>query len=103
MWVQTDQPGLIAAVGTAMAKQNLNISFMTVTRTGQGQEAIMAIGLDDQPSQVQLPANMWDKAVLHGLHSWPQDWHLPHQSMQGLRMMLSSQHTNARNEQSMTM
>ena len=50
--MQTDRPGLIAAVGNILAQQNLNISFMTVTRTGRGQEAIMAIGIDEQPSQV---------------------------------------------------
>ena len=56
--MQTDRPGLIAAVGNVLAKQNLNISFMTVTRTGRGQEAIMAIGIDEQPSQVG-PRCLW--------------------------------------------
>ena len=52
--MQTDRPGLIAAVSTVLAKNSINISFMTVTRLGRGQDAIMAIGLDEKPSQVNL-------------------------------------------------
>ena len=51
--LQTDQPGMIASVGSVLAKHDLNISFMTVTRMGRGQDAIMAIGIDTQPSQVR--------------------------------------------------
>ena len=43
---------MIAAVGTVLAKHGLNISFMTVTRMGRGQDAVMALGIDSQPSQV---------------------------------------------------
>ena len=49
--MQTDQPGMIASVGSVLAKHGLNISFMTVTRMGRGQDAIMALGIDSQPSQ----------------------------------------------------
>ena len=48
---QSDRPGLIGAVGTQLATGGVNISFMTVARTGRGEEAIMAIGVDGNPSQ----------------------------------------------------
>lgn len=32
----------------------MNVSYMTVTRTGESQEAIMAIGLDGRPQQGTL-------------------------------------------------
>ena len=54
--LQTDRPGLIAAVCSVLAKAHINVSFMTVTRTGKGQDAIMAIGLDDKPDQVRVCA-----------------------------------------------
>lgn len=47
---QVDQPGLIAAIAAILAEANINVSFMTVCRSGKGQEAIMAIGVDDEPS-----------------------------------------------------
>jgi len=33
---QVDQPGIVAGVATALASQNINISFMSVGRTGAG-------------------------------------------------------------------
>lgn len=47
---QRDQPGIVGCVGMALAKGNINISFMTVCRTSRNEEAIMAIGIDDEPS-----------------------------------------------------
>ena len=43
-----------AGVATALAEGGVNVSYMTVTRTGQSQEAIMAIGLDGRPQQETL-------------------------------------------------
>jgi hypothetical protein len=48
---QRDQPGIVGNVGMALAKGNINISFMTVCRTTRNEEAIMAIGIDDEPTQ----------------------------------------------------
>lgn len=52
---QIDQPGLIAGIASIFAEDNVNVSFMTVSRTGKGQEAIMAIGIDDEPSEQVRP------------------------------------------------
>ncbi|KAG1676733.1 hypothetical protein FOA52_005022 [Chlamydomonas sp. UWO 241] len=51
---QQDQPGIVAGVATVLAEDNVNISFMTVGRTSKGGEAIMAIGIDQEPSQNAL-------------------------------------------------
>lgn len=53
---QNDQPGIIAGVSSELMKANVNISFMTVTRTGKGRDAIMAIGVDEHPSTGVLGA-----------------------------------------------
>lgn len=47
---QNDQPGIIAGVSSELARNNVNISFMTVSRLGKGTDAIMAMGVDGQPS-----------------------------------------------------
>lgn len=52
--LQKDRPGLIAAVGQELASADVNISFMTVSRTKPGKEAVMAIGVDGQPPQSVL-------------------------------------------------
>jgi len=52
---QRDQPGIVGTVGMALAKGDINISFMTVCRTTRNEEAIMAIGIDDEPSQEVSP------------------------------------------------
>lgn len=41
-------------VAKVLAEGGINVSYMTVTRTGQGKEAIMAIGLDGRPPQETL-------------------------------------------------
>eukprot|EP00884_Botryococcus_braunii_P004547 jgi/Botrbrau1/14093/Bobra.182_3s0039.1 len=48
---QTDRPGIIAAVSAVLGSGQVNISFMTVCRTGRGQDAIMAIGVDERPNE----------------------------------------------------
>ena len=47
---QTDQPGIISGVSSILASNSINVSYMTVSRVGRGTEAIMAIGVDEQPS-----------------------------------------------------
>ncbi|XP_072979575.1 D-3-phosphoglycerate dehydrogenase 1, chloroplastic-like [Typha angustifolia] len=51
---QVDQPGMIGKVGIILAEQNVNINFMSVGRTVRGKQAIMAIGVDDEPNQDTL-------------------------------------------------
>lgn len=51
---QRDQPGIVGGVGMLLAKEGVNISFMTVSRTGKDGEAIMAIGVDSEPSKTLL-------------------------------------------------
>ena len=46
---QTDKPGIIAGVSSALAQFQVNISYMTVAVAANG-EAIMAIGVDSLPS-----------------------------------------------------
>ncbi|KAM0943344.1 putative phosphoglycerate dehydrogenase [Dioscorea sansibarensis] len=51
---QVDQPGMIGRVGNILAEQNVNINFMSVCRTVVRQQAIMAIGVDEEPEKVTL-------------------------------------------------
>ena len=44
-----DQPGMIGRVGTIMGEHDVNISFMEVGRVAPRQEAMMVVGLDDEP------------------------------------------------------
>lgn len=54
---QTDQPGIIAGVSSELSSNKVNISYMTVSRMGKGTtDAIMAIGVDELPSQSVLAA-----------------------------------------------
>jgi len=43
---QKDQPGVIGAVGTKLAEHGINVNYMNVGRQEQGQDAVMAIGVD---------------------------------------------------------
>ena len=47
---------MIGKVGTLLAEENINISYMTVARTGPSarQAAVMAIGVDERPSKAVL-------------------------------------------------
>lgn len=51
---QVDQPGMIGQVGSILASQNVNVSFMSVGRTYRGKQAIMAIGVDEEPDKETL-------------------------------------------------
>ncbi|KAK3434530.1 hypothetical protein EUGRSUZ_D02002 [Eucalyptus grandis] len=51
---QVDQPGMIGTVGTILGEENVNVSFMSVGRIALRKQAVMAIGVDDQPSKETL-------------------------------------------------
>jgi D-3-phosphoglycerate dehydrogenase len=51
---QIDQPGMIGKVGNILGQTNVNISFMSVGRTFRGKQAIMAIGVDEEPDKETL-------------------------------------------------
>ncbi|DBA94894.1 hypothetical protein WJX77_001897 [Trebouxia sp. C0004] len=71
--LQKDRYGLIAAVGQELADASVNISFMTVSRTQPGEDAVMAIGVDGQPPQSVLDkipsiSGIKEFALFDGLH-----------------------------------
>ncbi|KAK7822841.1 d-3-phosphoglycerate dehydrogenase 2 [Quercus suber] len=51
---QVDQPGMIGTVGSILGEENVNVSFMSVGRIAPRKQAVMAIGVDDQPSKQAL-------------------------------------------------
>ncbi|CAH2053303.1 unnamed protein product [Thlaspi arvense] len=51
---QVDQPGMIGRVGGILGDENVNVSFMSVGRIAPGKQAVMAIGVDEQPSKETL-------------------------------------------------
>ncbi|KAK8624922.1 hypothetical protein V6N13_089808 [Hibiscus sabdariffa] len=51
---QVDQPGMIGTVGSILGEENVNVSFMSVGRVAPRKHAVMAIGVDDQPSKESL-------------------------------------------------
>ncbi|KAG2315919.1 hypothetical protein Bca52824_019041 [Brassica carinata] len=51
---QVDQPGMIGKVGGILGDENVNVSFMSVGRIAPGKQAVMAIGVDEQPSKETL-------------------------------------------------
>ena len=51
---QVNQPGMIGTVGSILGEENVNVSFMSVGRIAPGKQAVMAIGVDDQPSKEAL-------------------------------------------------
>ncbi|KAK6945973.1 ACT domain [Dillenia turbinata] len=51
---QVDQPGMIGKVGMTLAEDNVNVNFMTVGRIAPRKQAVMAIGVDEQPSKETL-------------------------------------------------
>ncbi|KAK3438613.1 hypothetical protein EUGRSUZ_C03233 [Eucalyptus grandis] len=51
---QVDQPGMIGTVGSILGEENVNVSFMSVGRIAPRKQAVMAIGVDDQPSKETL-------------------------------------------------
>ncbi len=58
----TDQPGVIGAVGTLLGQANVNIAFMQVGRDHPRGQAIMVLGLDDP-----LPAAVLERLEQSGL------------------------------------
>uniref|UniRef100_A0A2P2IX04 D-3-phosphoglycerate dehydrogenase n=1 Tax=Rhizophora mucronata TaxID=61149 RepID=A0A2P2IX04_RHIMU len=51
---QVDQPGMIGQVGNILGEHNVNVSFMSVGRTVRRKQAIMAIGVDEEPNKEAL-------------------------------------------------
>lgn len=51
---QVDQPGMIGKVGTILGEENVNVSFMTVGRIAPRKQAVMTIGVDEEPSKEAL-------------------------------------------------
>lgn len=47
---QVDQPGMIGKVGSILGDENVNVSFMSVGRIAPRNQAVMAIGVDEEPS-----------------------------------------------------
>ncbi|KAL2477293.1 D-3-phosphoglycerate dehydrogenase 1 [Forsythia ovata] len=51
---QVDQPGMIGKVGSILGEENVNVSFMSVGRIAPRKQAVMAIGVDEEPKQQSL-------------------------------------------------
>ncbi|KAK5823975.1 hypothetical protein F383_13365 [Gossypium arboreum] len=51
---QSDQPGIIGKVGNIISEENVNVNFMSVGRIAPGKQAVMTIGLDEEPSRDAL-------------------------------------------------
>lgn len=51
---QVDQPGMIGTVGSILGEENVNVSFMSVGRIAPRKQAVMAIGVDDEPTKNTL-------------------------------------------------
>lgn len=51
---QVDQPGMIGSLGNILGQENVNVNFMSVTRTARRKQAIMAIGVDEEPNKEAL-------------------------------------------------
>ncbi|XP_065870534.1 D-3-phosphoglycerate dehydrogenase 1, chloroplastic [Euphorbia lathyris] len=51
---QVDQPGMIGKVGSILGQENVNVSFMSVGRIAPRKQAVMAIGVDEQPKAETL-------------------------------------------------
>ncbi|KAG4972704.1 hypothetical protein AAZX31_13G353100 [Glycine max] len=54
LYRQVDQPGMIGRVGTILGQHNINVSFMSLGRTCRRKMAIVAIGVDEEPSKEAL-------------------------------------------------
>ncbi|OAY69703.1 D-3-phosphoglycerate dehydrogenase 2, chloroplastic [Ananas comosus] len=51
---QVDQPGIIGRVGKILGEKNINVNFMSVGRNAPGKQAIMGIGVDEEPDKETL-------------------------------------------------
>ncbi|GLU04216.1 hypothetical protein SLE2022_213750 [Rubroshorea leprosula] len=51
---QVCQPGLIGKVGSILGDENVNVNFMSVGRIATRKQAVMTIGVDEEPSKEAL-------------------------------------------------
>ncbi|KAM7280469.1 hypothetical protein ACFE04_007603 [Oxalis oulophora] len=51
---QVDQPGMIGTVGNILGEENVNVNFMSVGRIAPRKQAVMTIGVDEEPSRETL-------------------------------------------------
>ncbi|KAJ0086232.1 hypothetical protein Patl1_08891 [Pistacia atlantica] len=51
---QIDQPGIIGKVGSLLGEENINVNFMSVGRNAPRKQAVMTIGVDEEPSREAL-------------------------------------------------
>lgn len=51
---QVDQPGMVGAVASVLGEQNVNVNFMSVGRIAPREHAVMAIGVDEEPTKETL-------------------------------------------------
>ncbi|OMP03916.1 hypothetical protein COLO4_10111 [Corchorus olitorius] len=51
---QVDQPGMIGKVGNILGEENVNVNFMSVGRISPRKQAVMTIGVDEEPSKDAL-------------------------------------------------
>jgi len=51
---QVDQPGMVGSVGSILGEENINVSFMSVGRIAPRKQAVMTIGVDEEPSKEAL-------------------------------------------------
>ncbi|XXG56236.1 hypothetical protein AAC387_Pa03g3708 [Persea americana] len=51
---QVDQPGMIGRVGSVLGEENVNVNFMSVGRIAPRKQAVMAIGVDEEPTKAAL-------------------------------------------------
>ncbi|KAJ6730115.1 D-3-PHOSPHOGLYCERATE DEHYDROGENASE [Salix viminalis] len=51
---QVDQPGMIGSVGNILGEENVNVSFMSVGRITPRKQAVMTIGVDEEPNKEAL-------------------------------------------------
>lgn len=51
---QVDQPGIIGKVGSLLGDNNVNVNFMSVGRIVPQKQAVMTIGVDEEPSKEVL-------------------------------------------------
>lgn len=54
MYQNIDKPGMLAAVSSTLAKQNINIGALSLGRTGKGSNAITAVIVDKQLNNAEL-------------------------------------------------
>ncbi|KAL6140501.1 hypothetical protein ACLB2K_058800 [Fragaria x ananassa] len=77
---QVDQPGMIGKVGNILGTHNVNVSFMSVGRTIL-KKAIMAIGVDEEPSKETL-MKIGDVSAIEERRvtaTWKRSWPKPDQ------------------------